>query len=110
MTDATSVTEEEADRAFNYLAETDEQVAQLVVAEKAQLHVAGRNGEDRLPTSHRNRERADCIAGLDPAYKQKFDKYLEVQLDRRVLENRRKSAALCLDLWRTKEASRRVGG
>ena len=40
MTDATSVTEDEADRAFNYLAETDEQVAQLIVAEKAQLHVA----------------------------------------------------------------------
>ena len=110
MTDATSVTEEEADRAFNYLAETDEQVAQLVVAEKAQLHVAEETEKTAYLRAEGTVKERDCIAGLDPTYKEKYEKYLEVQFERRVLENRRKSAALCLDLWRTKEASRRVGG
>jgi len=110
MTDATSVTENEADRAFNYLAETDEQVAQLIVAEKAQLHVAEETEKTAYLRAEGTVKERDCLAGLDPVYKEKYEKYLEVQLERRVLENRRKSAVLCLDLWRTKEASRRVGG
>ncbi len=110
MTDATSVSEEEVDRAFNFLAETDERVAQLIVAEKAQLHIAEETEKTAYLAAEGTVKERDCIAGLDPMFKKEFDKYLETQIERRVLENQRKSAALCIDLWRTKEASRRLGG
>lgn len=104
------VTEEQAQKAFNYLRDTDEQHAQakadlaaIEKHEKALLAIL-QKGFAGIEKSDAGQKR-EAYASTD--YKTWLDGYKQAVFEYHLLENKRDRAFTSLDIWRTESANAR---
>ena len=100
---------EQVDKALNYLADTDERVADARVAVlemeyKAEVAeaLAFKYAEGSVEARKQEAKTVQAVADAKNAY-------FKAVREHEVLRAKRKRAELTIDLWRTREASRRVG-
>jgi len=106
-----SLTDEDVEKALKYLAETDQRMGELrgvveamthrLKVYKAQAFVALEGKGTIADREHKSI--------LSQAYLDALDDYKDKCTDYRILEARRSTAVLRIDVWRTQESSRRRG-
>lgn len=103
------IPDERMDKAVNYLAEHDSVAAELM-AEVERTELKARAVKDAL-IKHGEGSLGDrtAAAGCDPAYLEAMEAHFVALRDYNVVKNRRSTAALVIDVWRSENANRRQG-
>ena len=111
MRDTPELTQEDAEAALHFLANTDEQFGKLQTQVKATLFLAdqARYGIF-LDSAGKNIEERKAKSIIDEIYANKMRDHYKADKDMRILQAERKTAELKIDLWRSINAARRTGG
>ena len=111
MRDTPELTQEDAEAALNFLANTDEQFGKLQTQVKATLFLADQTRYSIfLSSDGKNIEERKAKSIIDETYLDKMRKHYKAENDMRILLAERKTAELKIDLWRSINAARRTGG
>ena len=103
------VSDEKMDKAVNYLVDHDAKAAELM-AEVERTELLAKALKDAL-IKHGDGSLGDrtASAGSDPTYIAAMEKHFVALQEYNTVKNRRSTAAMICDIWRTEESSRRKG-
>lgn len=94
---------------LNYLADTDESAAGLKVNELRQKYLMERTEDEEFLASDGNVAERKALAKTSARYLEAEKKFLDAHLANEVEKAKRYSAGLRVEVWRSKNANRRVG-
>ena len=92
-----------------FLAETDVEAAQLKRAVEATVYVSKKTKDIEFESAQGSVELRKALAGASDSYEQAMEKYFDAIETSEALQNKRKTAQLRIDVWRSVNANRRQG-
>ena len=107
-TDVSLPTEQTVEKALLYLAESDEQYAQLYAAKdalKERIKIA--KARAFLLSNESTAKAKEMAADCDPEVERYIDDWENTVAEYKLLESKRKRAEITIDVWRSVNASRR---
>lgn len=94
---------------LNFLADTDESSAHLKVDELRKKYLMERTEDEEFLASAGNVAERKATSKTSPRYFEAEKKYLDAHLANEIEKAKRYSAGLRVEVWRSKNANRRVG-